>query len=265
MTLHVQAHGSGRPLVVLPSFSLDHAAMAEAIEPAFSDVAGWMRLYVDLPGTGSSPPGEPRSDVVLDDVVGAVQDQLGDERFVVAGWSYGGYLAAGMTRRLPEQVSGLMMVCSGFKIRPKDRDVTGVLASNPDPEWLTGVPPALHEHLAHAVGRQTAAVADRIVRILACNGPTDAAYLASLRGRGFALPDEDAQTLCDGPVCFLAGRRDRVAGYVGLFEALGQYGHASYAAVAQAGHYLPLEQPTLFAAAICTWLAECRIFLDASS
>ena len=39
------------------------------------------------------------------------EPELGDERFAVIGWSYGGCLAAGVTRRLPEQVSGLMMVC----------------------------------------------------------------------------------------------------------------------------------------------------------
>ena len=102
MTLHVQPHGKGRPLVVLPSFSLNHAAMATTVEPVFADLHGWRRLYVDLPGTGGSPPGEPRSDAILDAVVGTIRAELGDERFAVIGWSYGGYLAAGVTRRLPE-------------------------------------------------------------------------------------------------------------------------------------------------------------------
>ena len=102
MTLHVQAHGNGRPLVVLPSFSLDHAAMAKTLEPVFADMHGWRRLYVDLPGTGGSPAGEPRSDIVLDDVEATIRAELGDRCFAVVGWSYGGYLAAGVTRRLPE-------------------------------------------------------------------------------------------------------------------------------------------------------------------
>lgn len=72
MTLHVQPLGKGRPLVVLPSFSLDHAAMVTTIQPIFADLHGWPRLDVDLPGTGGSPPGEPRSDAVLDAVVGTI-------------------------------------------------------------------------------------------------------------------------------------------------------------------------------------------------
>ena len=66
-----------------------------------SPAAGWQRLYVDLPGTGASPAGEPRSDAVLADVVAAVDSLLGGRPFVAAGWSYGGYLAAGLARRMP--------------------------------------------------------------------------------------------------------------------------------------------------------------------
>jgi pimeloyl-ACP methyl ester carboxylesterase len=247
---------------VLPSFGLDHAAMGEAVEPVFVDLSGWRRLYVDLPGTGDSPPGEPRSDVVLDVPIETIRAEIGNERFVLAGWSYGGYLAAGVTRRLPEQVSGLMMVCTGFKIRPEDRDLTGVLTSTPHPGWLAQVPPGLHDHFAHAVGSQTAEVAERIAAVLGRNGPTDEAYLASLRTDGFALSDEATPTPCDAPVCFLTGHRDRIVGFASLFGALGSYDHGMHTTISNAGHYLPLEQPAVFAAVTQTWLAQCEAVLD---
>ncbi|MHB2022818.1 MAG: hypothetical protein ACYCO3_05760 [Mycobacteriales bacterium] len=76
MTLQLEPHGNGRPLAVAPSFSLDHAANAEAFEPVFADLSGWQRLYVDLPGTVGSPSGEPRSDAVLDAVVGTIRGEL---------------------------------------------------------------------------------------------------------------------------------------------------------------------------------------------
>lgn len=262
MTLHVQPHGRGRPLVILPSFSLDHAAMATTVEPVFANLHGWQRLYVDLPGTGGSPPGEPRSDTVLDAVVDTIRAELGDERFAIFGWSYGGYLAAGVTRRLHAQVSGLMMVCTGFKIRPMDRDLTGVLASSPQPGWLARVPPVLHGHFTHAVGSQTTEVGERISAALNLNGPTDEAYLASLRGDGFALSDEVAPTPCNAPVRFLTGQRDRVSGFSSLSGALGYYDQATYTCISYAGHYLPLEEPGVFAAVTQAWLAQCQTLLD---
>ena len=261
--LHIQPHGTGRPLVVLPSFGLDHAAMGEIVEPVFDDVSVWRRLYIDLPGTGGSPSGDPRSDAVLDEVIDTIQAELGDQRFAIAGWSYGGYIGAGVTRRLAQQVCGLMMVCTGFKIRPEDRDLTGVLASISEPGWLTQVPTDLHDHFAHAVGCQTIEIGKRIAAALGCNGPTDEEYLSSLRADGFALSDEAAPTYCTAPVCFLTGQRDRVIGFASLLGALGSYDQGSLTAVSNAGHYLPLEQPSAFAAATQFWLAECEALLDA--
>jgi hypothetical protein len=40
-----------------------------------------------------------------------------------------------------------------------------------------------------------------------------------LRAKGFILSDERTPGPRDIPVCFLAGRRDRVIGYVGLYNA----------------------------------------------
>jgi pimeloyl-ACP methyl ester carboxylesterase len=47
-------------------------------------------------------------------------------------------------------------------------------------------------------------------------------------------------------VTILAGRRDRVAGYLDQLAALARYPHGSHVALADAGHYLPFEQPDAF-------------------
>ena len=268
MTLHLQVHGESdsQPLVVLPSFGFDHSAMATAIEPIFAELSGWRRLYVDIPGTGNSPVhNPPQSDALLDVLVATVQAELHDSRFAMLGWSYGGYLAAGVTRRVPDQIGGLMLVCTGFKIRPRDRDLSGVLASRPQQGWLNHVPSHLREHLIHAVGLQTGEVASRIISALDANGPTDEIYLTSLRADGFPLSDENEPTPCNAPVCFLVGNRDRVVGYANLFDALGNYDYASYTCISGAGHYLPLEQPAVFATITKGWLEQCKPFVDPSA
>ena len=246
-------------MLVLPSLSLDNAAMRVAFEPAFPDGAGWSRIYLDLPGSGESPPGEPASDAVLADVIATVDALLGrDEPFLVAGWSYGGYLAAALARRLPGRVAGLLMVCSGFRIRPADRDVSGVLPSRPEPGWLASVPPHLHEYFAAAIGYQTAAAAARAAAVLAANGPVDEAYFAALRSGGFALSDEDLAPPYERPASFVCGRRDRIAGYRGGYEHLGRFPGADYVLAAKAGHFLPVEQPDLLAGAVRSWLSRCE-------
>ncbi len=124
--------GRGHPTVVLPSFSLDGRSMARAFEPAFlaQDAAadpsgGVARIYLDLPGTGASPAAHPTSDAVLDAATTTVDDTVGAAAFSVVGWSYGGYLALGLLRRLADRVASALLVCTGTRIGPADRDLSG--------------------------------------------------------------------------------------------------------------------------------------------
>src|SRR6266542_2621883 len=152
MVLAVRERGAGRPIVLLPWFGLDGGVTELAFEPAFAEPTGWRRIYIDLPGTGRSAAVAPNSDAVLD----AVRDTVASlPRYLLAGCSYGGYLAAGLARRDPERVEGLLLVCAGVKIRPADRNLTRVVPSSPQPHWLDDVPEPLREHFAHGVGRQS--------------------------------------------------------------------------------------------------------------
>jgi pimeloyl-ACP methyl ester carboxylesterase len=256
VVLSTQIRGTGRPLVLLPWFGMDHAVMAAAFEPVFTGTTGVRRIYIDLPGTGNSPPVEPYSDAVLDAITETVESITGAAPFLLAGCSYGGYLAAGMARRAPTQILGLLLVCPGVKIRPDQRNLSGVLPSTPQPRWLAEVPDELHEHFVHAIGYQTRSVANRVAQAFHLRGPTDDNYLAALRSTGYQLSDEDSARPFNGGVTILAGRRDRIAGHLDQFDSLAHYPHGDYVALADAGHYLPLEQQERFQTLTLDWLAQ---------
>lgn len=184
MALAYETRGDGRPLVVLPWFGLDHGSVVAAFEPVFAGRPGWRRIYVDLPGTGASPGGEP-----------------------------------------------------------------------PD-GWLDGVEPDLAGHLATALGRRTAAVAERVAAVVAATQTGDDEFLDRLRPAGYRLSDEGAAVPYPGPTALLAGRQDLVAGYADQFAALEHYPDGTYAVVPEAGHYLPFEQPDVFAELTGQWLAR---------
>jgi pimeloyl-ACP methyl ester carboxylesterase len=256
VVLSAQIRGEGRPLVLLPWFGLDHAVMAAAFEPVFTSATGWRRIYVDLPGTEESPPVDPCSDAVLDAVTDTVGSILGEAPFLLAGCSYGGYLSAGLVRRVPAQVAGLLMVCAGVKIRPDQRDLSRVLPPTPESQWLHDVPGQLHEHFSAAIGHQTGTVANRIAHAFGLNAPTNDEYLGELRSNGYQLSDEGSPQRFDGNVMMLTGRRDRIAGYLDQFDALARYGRGDFVALGDAGHYLPFEQPERFRSAALDWLAR---------
>ena len=257
MALFSESHGDGFPLLVLHWFSVDRTVTAAAMEPALADQHGWRRVYVDLPGCGNSPPGPENSDGVLAAVDEFVEDSFGAEPFLLAGFSYGGYIATGLARRRRDQIAGLLLTCSGVKIRPEDRTLPGRPPDAPEDGWLADVPPRLHSHLTVALGRRTRHVATRVADMITASN-ADEDYLARLRSTGYPLSDEGIATDYPGPACIITGREDRVGGYEDQFRSLTAFPNAAFAVVAQAGHWLPFEQPESFRALVHDWLRRCR-------
>src|ERR687887_208608 len=97
-TLFYDTYGTGRPIMKVPGWPSDHRVMVRLMEPLFSQRDGWRRLYLDLPGTGRTPALDRLAthDQMLDAVLAFIDQVLPGQRFVLAGLSYGGYLARGV-------------------------------------------------------------------------------------------------------------------------------------------------------------------------
>ncbi len=257
-SLSVDVRGDGPPIVCLPAFALSGAAMARALEPALDgDACGRQRLYVDLPGVGRSPSEGEDSEAVLASVRETIEQHVGASPYALAGWSYGGYLAAALARRFPEQVTGLLLVCPGVRVGVDERDVPdddGEPA--PDDNWLDDAPEDLKAHLTQAIGRRTRAVARLVADVVESGGPRDDPYLDRLHGDGFRLADQDSTASFAGPTAVVTGRADRVAGFADQYRALVHYPRASFAVVGDAGHYLPFETPDVLHDLVRAWLAR---------
>jgi pimeloyl-ACP methyl ester carboxylesterase len=256
MALSTQLCGEGRPLVLLPWFGLDGSVMAAAWEPVLADT-GWQRMYIDLPGTGESDPVEPRSDAVADAVAETIDSLTGGSPVALAGCSYGGYIAAELARRDPASVTGLLLVCSGVRILPGERNLSGVQPSIPEPGWLDGVPEEFRAHFETAVGVQTREVAECLTAAFRLNGPSDEKYLAALRSDGFQLTGERGLASLDPVLTVAAGRHDRVAGYRDQFDLASGSRSGDYILLDGVGHYLPFEEPERFWTLALDWLARC--------
>ncbi|BDZ59832.1 alpha/beta fold hydrolase [Barrientosiimonas endolithica] len=99
-TLSTEIVGEGTPVVALHGFGPDRRLMAGMLEPVFAGTEGYRRIYLDLPGCGSSAAREIRSTPdVLAAVEQALADTVGDEPYLLVGESYGGYLAAELARQ----------------------------------------------------------------------------------------------------------------------------------------------------------------------
>ncbi len=254
-----EERGAGQPLLCLHPIGADRSVMIAAMEPALaaSDLAGrFRRIYPDLPGAGGSAPVAPDSEAVLAAVAGLAERLRGGRPMLLAGWSYGGYLAAALARRQPAAVAGLLLICCGQRIMPADREPPpGPPPSGPH-DWLDGLPADLQEYFSRAVGNRTAAAAATVARLLDASGPVNDDYLDTLRAGGWRLADEETPVGYPGPACLLAGREDRVLGFPEAYRLARTLPGADFTVLTGAGHFLPVEQPGRFASAVAGWLAR---------
>ncbi|MET8092992.1 alpha/beta hydrolase [Micromonospora sp. NPDC005220] len=249
-----QSTDTGPAVVCLPMFSTSRAATAAALRPAFAG-EGLREIYLDLPGHGDTPANCPPTSQAVLDTVCAWLDHHVDPPVLLAGSSYGAYLAAGIARQRPDLVRGLLLVCPGVTIARDSRN----LPDNPPLEaptgWLDAAPAALHAHLDAALGHRTPTVVATVLAALNAGGPGDPTFQQELQSSpGYALPDENAEVVVDGPVSVITGRQDGIVGYADQFRAMRHYPRGTYTLIDAAGHYLPYEQPALLRSLTQDWL-----------
>lgn len=239
---------------------MSRVATAMAFGPAFAGTGGLREVYLDLPGHGESPADGPADSQTVLLTLCAWLDSRLDRPALLAGSSYGAYLAAGIARQRPELVGGLLLVCAGVRVGANDRDLPQQEPPPAEPAWLDAAPTELRGHMDRALGLRTAAVVATVLEALSAGGPGDEQYQDALAGgSGYALTDQDDDVVFDGPVALVAGRNDRIVGYTDQFRALRNYPRGTYSALDAAGHYLPFEQPALFRTLARDWLHRCGV------
>lgn len=256
--VHYAEYGSGTPVLALHGAGSDHREIAGALEPFFSTVPGFRRIYPDLPGMGHTPaPGTITSnDDVLDVLLGLIEDTIGDEPFLVIGHSYGGYLVRAIANLRPDQAVGLALICP-VGAHTGDVPRHEVLVSSAD---LTGeMDPDLEATYRSYFVVQTTETLRRFQEHVApAASLVDEPSLTRIFSRWTLRDRPEAAKAYPHPVLILAGRQDATAGHAGPWELMEHYPRATFAVLDRAGHALIHEQPDLAHSLIAEWLTRVR-------
>jgi pimeloyl-ACP methyl ester carboxylesterase len=110
-TISLEEFGSGLAFFGLHGMPLDHRHMVREYEPLFANRDGWRRIYPDLPGMGQTSAADwiTCQDQILEILLAFIDTVAPEQRFIVAGTSYGGYLARGLIYQRGDQIDGMMI------------------------------------------------------------------------------------------------------------------------------------------------------------
>ena len=266
ITIAMEQRGSGRPIVVIHSWSADQRHMIADLEPIFERHPGWLRFYFDLPGHGGTPapPWLGNQQQMLEIVQSVAEQACGAEPFAVIGSSYGGYLALGIARTIPERLLGVALLLPDLPDDAGNRDVprrTTIHADTSlfidlaeDEQWI---PSALVVHSTAALSKIRK---DDMPAYRCCDREflkrLDANYLlpAAVRKgtRHFNLPSLIA-----------LGHQDATVGFRRQMNLLDEFPRATLCVADLVGHHFGrIEQPALFDALILDWLERMEMGLE---
>lgn len=258
--IYYETRGEGFPVLMLHGYGIDHHVMAGCMEPVFEGRPGYRRIYIDLPGMGRSKAPEwlHSSDQVLDLVVQFCEKAI-EGVFLLAGESYGGYIARGLVSRIPDRVGGVLLICPVIVGDRAKRRLPPRTVFVRDEGLLASIGPEDRRFFERMVLLQDRERWERFQQdILPGRRAEDRAFLERLKGHGYECSfDVDALPAPFGrPSLILAGRQDASVGYLDALRLVDVYSRSTFAVLDRAGHGLEVEQPELFNALAGEWLAR---------
>lgn len=252
--------GTGIPVIALHGFSLDHRSLTACLEPIFAEheQEGWRRIYPDLPGMGQTPssPQITSSDDILELILDFIEAVIPGENFLLAGESYGGYLAQAIVARKLGQVLGLGLICPLVVADHKRRNLPELTVVVKDADLLKDLTPEeVSEFTGITVVQEKTVFARFKKEILPGIEAADQDFLNKIeQNYPFSYDATKLSRPYHKPTLILLGRQDNIVGYKDAWPILDDYPRASFTVLDRAGHNLQIEQVSLFNALLAEWL-----------
>ncbi|KAF1034819.1 MAG: Pimeloyl-[acyl-carrier protein] methyl ester esterase [Herbaspirillum frisingense] len=227
-----------RNLVLLPGFMLN--------EHLWDDMRG------DLATLGSLTFGDLGRDIGIQAMADAVLQQA-PERFVLFGFSMGGFVAQAVALKAPERVLGLALLNTSSRPQTAQESASTKaqldIAQRTPFKGLTSRALASSLHPARSTDR---ALLDRLQAMALANGKE--VFLRQLQ----TLRDSNAEQLkqLQCPVLIVASDEDRLRSVEESEEMARQIAQARVEIVADCGHMTPMEKPRELFALIEEWIVQ---------
>lgn len=245
ITIHYETYGEGRPIIIIPGWTMNTRLAAHQIEPSFHQRAGWKRIYIDPPGHGKTPAKDwiTNQDKILEVILACIDKLTAGQNYCLIGLSLGAYLARGVIRNRITFVDGIAMIVPVVFAEDEKRSVPPykVLVEESladarltrEEEEFLGMS-VLHTHKWLTELRSYPQIPDHE------NG--DAEFLSRIRENhkdyAFSFDVDDLPEPFHRPALIIAGRQDHMVGYRDFWSILENYPRASYVVLDQRGHFM---------------------------
>lgn len=210
-------------------------------------------ILVDYPGVGYSSGALPASMSDAADFVGAFASGIGVDRFIMAGWSWGGAVAQTVMLEYPERVTHAIIIAANPP-GPLERPIQQAFldrAFKPindlaDEEVLFFEPSSETSRRAAAASRQRIYARDDVDAKIPSTPEAIQAYLAAATDFGADTAGRRAKLVSSGvPMLIIAGDNDISTAGQNWFPLVGEMQNAHLVVYPEAGHGPQHQYPEL--------------------
>ena len=253
--LDYETVGNGVPVLIIHGWGISRLTMKAAFEPVFTELDGYKRFYIDLPGMGQSEHGDVKnSDDILDLLHGFARDVIKD-KFIIVGQSYGGLISRGFVNKFPEMIQKIILLCPCIIPGVKKGRVEKLRVVQKDDALLDSLSKEECESFTEMNAVLTREVWNRykdfLMPALAC---ADWKFLGHVLDGKFSFDVDKLEKPCEIPTLIIAGKQDSVVGYKDQYDLMKVYPNSTYCTIENAGHNLQIEQPEMFESIVKSWL-----------
>ena len=270
LPIYYEEHGSGKPILCLHGFPENLLSMKGCLEPFFQNKSGYRRIYLDMPGMGKTPARDwiKNADDMLDVLKQFVAKVIGDEGFLLAGFSYGGYMALGMAYDTDMIVDGMFLFGPVTVTKHEKRKLPNreeMFIEEGLKEFIAGEDADAKDFFFGNFRVATKETWQRFKNEIAPaydpaanEGPpawaTD--FCQNYRENGYAFTFEpDLSNLQFAkPITVLTGRLDNSTGYKDPWNMLGHLPYLTFVVLDGVGHFMQIENPHASNFHLSQWL-----------
>lgn len=221
--LYYEVYGEGIPFIIIHGWGVNHHLMSGCMEPIFKENKYEIkRIYIDLPGMGQSKASSriKRSDDILDVILKFIDEIIPNQKFILAGESYGGYLSRALIQKRSKQILGVLLLCPLIYPGYRQGDVPPLTVIEKDSEFLDRLSETERAGFESMIIVQNSKVWERYKRDILDVMNNDNYFLNEVLDGAFSYDVDKLEEPFDKPSLILVGRQDTEVGYKDQFKLL---------------------------------------------
>lgn len=240
--INYKVMGEGKAAIFFSGFENDMSAMIKSMEPIFDESSQWKRIYVDHPGVGETEIGQGLENVedVLNTMLSFVDEIVGDENYILGGYSFGGFVTRYIVSKRLEKVDGVFLLTplihNDMMNLQVDRSVEAI--NHVDESLQEGVNKRVEEGLFAAMKNTNKSFMNKLYE-------TNHLSLMKL---------DEFEGTYNKPTLIITGRQDDTVGYKDAYHILDKYPRATYIAMDKCGHAAQFQQDNLYRHLVTEWV-----------